>query len=380
MATDYTIASTSGNGGTWSIQQTDTSSVVRYLLLALVDEGLAGSGNVFKQCRPGVFPGPSNAASSNQVGAFFVAPTSGLGFTVQPGAAVVERGTLVGPYLVVSTAAGTCAVSTADPSQTRVDRVDLQVFDGALGDNGSVSLTRIHITTGTPGAGLPAAPIDSIPIGSWSIPAGTTTLTTGMWTDSRKSTAVRGATRVLLPGDALTDPGFNVGEKRLRFHTTYGWLEDIWDASTSTWRGTQVIILPQSAQVASGSLANNVAVMVSSTAIADPGFPYYVEAEGLVDFASGTQGTVLQVTLQVDSSTFGTNKFAFDQEPAVAANISFDLGSGASGNSRVFGGLPAGLHTVYLMAQNKQGPGGPASITIYTNFYTFAIKIIPALV
>lgn len=377
--TDYAIASP--NGGTWTIQSANSATVGRYHDLGFLMEGASGVGNVFKQCRPGVLVGPPVAASSNVPGAFAVAAATGLNFTVQPGPAVVERSTLVGTYGVESTAIGTGAVGTADPSQTRVDRLDIRVLDGALGDNGGVSLTAVKVTAGTPGAGLPAAPTNSIPLGSWSIPAGTTSLAaTATWSPGRKSAAVRGSTRVLLEADALSDPGFMVGEKRLRFHSTYGWLEDIWDAGTSTWRGTQVIILPQSAQVASGSLANNVNVVVSSTAITDPGFPYYVDAEGLVDFASGTQGTVLQVALQVDSNVFGTNRFAFDQEPAVAANVSFDLGSGASGNSRVFGGLPAGLHTVYLMAQCKQGPGGPAPVTIYTNFYTFAIKIVPALV
>ena len=378
--TDYTIASP--NGGTWTIQSTNSATVGRYHDLGFLMEGAAGVGNVFKQCRSGVLVGPPVAASSNIPGAFAVAAGAGLNFTIQPGNAVVERSTLVGAYGVESTAIGTGAVGTADPSQTRVDRLDVRVLDGALGDNGGVSLTAVKVTAGTPGAGLPAAPTNSIPLGSWSIPAGTTSLAaTATWSPGRKSAAVRGASRVLLEADALSDPGFMVGERRMRFSATYGWLEDFWDAANAVWRGTQVLLLPQSAQVASGSLGNGVSVTISSTAIADPGWPFYVQAYGLVDFGSAVQATVLQVGLQLDSAVFGTNRFAFDQEPAVAANAAFDLGSAVEGNCRTaLGAQTGGTHTVYLVAKNSQGPSGAATITIYTNFYAFIIELIPALV
>ncbi len=379
--TDYTI--TSPNGGTWGDQSANSPTIGRYHDLGFLAEGAAGAANVFKQARPGILSGPPVAASSNIPGAFAIAPTSGLNFSVQPGAALLERNTLSGVYPVHSTAIGTGAVGTADPSQTRIDLVTLDHFDGALGDNSSTTLTRVHVKAGTPGGGVPGVDVTAgarTILGWWTIPATTTTLTSGMWTDARKSAAVRGATRVLLPGDALADPGFMVAERRMRFNTTYGWMEDFWDSAASLWRGTQILTVAQPAQVASGTLANGTSVTVSSTPIPDPGWPYYVDAEGLVDFASGTQGTVLQVGLQVDSATFGTNRFAFDQEPAVAANINFDLGSGVAGNSRwAFGALPSGAHTIYLIAKNSQGPSGAANITIYSNFYTFAIKVIPAL-
>lgn len=384
--TDYTI--TSPNGGTWTDQLANTATIGRYHDLGFAAEGAAGAGNVFKQARPGILSGPPVAAGSNIPGAFAVAPTSGLNFSIQPGSALEERNTLSGLYHVQSTAVGTAAVGTADPTQTRIDLVTLDHFDGTLGDNSSTTLTRVHVKAGTPGGGVPTPDVTAgarTILGWWTIPATTTTLTSGMWTDARKSAAVRGSTRVLLPGDALTDPGFMVGERRQRFSATYGWLEDFWDPSGNSgagvWRGTQVLLLPQSAQVASGSLANNASVTVSSTAIADPGWPFYVQAYGLVDFASATQATVLQVGLQIDSATFGTNRFAFDQEPAVAANVSFDLGSAVEGNCRTaLGAQTGGTHTVYLVAKNAQGPGGAASITIYTNFYAFIIELIPALV
>lgn len=377
--TDYTIAPP--NGSAWSTQSLNAAKDGRAHDLSFLAEGASGAGNVFKQVRPGIFPGPPMAGSSNIPGAFAVTPTGGMTFSVQPGAGAVERSTLAYPYDIQSTAIGSCATTNGDPSQTRVDRVDLQMLDGALGDNGGVTKPNVKVTAGTPGSGIAAPPINSTQVGFWTIPAGTTTLTAGMWTDTRKSTAVRGGVRVLMPGDVLTDPGFNVAERRMRFHSTYGWLEDFWDAANAVWRGTQVLVLPQSAQVASGTLANAATVTISSTAIADPGWPFYVRGYGLVDFGAPVQSTVLQVGLQIDSAVFGTNRFAFDQEPAVAANASFDLGSAVEGNCRTaLGAQTGGSHTVYLVAKNAQGPGGAATITIYTNFYAFNLELIPALV
>lgn len=238
--TDYTIASP--NGGTWTIQSTNSASVGRYHDLSFLAEGAAGAGNVFKQSRAGILTGPPVAAASKIPGAFVVAAGAGLAWTAQPGCAVVERTTLSGTYGVQSTAIGTGAVGTADPSQTRVDRLDIRVLDGALGDNGGVSNTSIKVTAGTPGSGIAAAPTNSIPLGSWSIPAGCTSLAaTGVWSPGRKSAAVRGAVRVLLEGDALADPGFDIGELRdTSVISTQGTL-DWWDAVNSAWRNQMLL-------------------------------------------------------------------------------------------------------------------------------------------
>lgn len=380
--TDYTI--TSPNGGTWTDQLANTATIGRYHDLGFLAEGAAGAANVFKQARPGILSGPPVAASSNIPGAFAVAPTSGLNFSIQPGAALLERNTLSGVYPVHSTAIGTGAVGTADPSQTRIDLVTLDHFDGALGDNSSTTLTRVHVKPGTPGGGVPTADVTAgarTILGWWTIPALTTTLTTGMWTDARKSAAIRGATRVLLPGDLIADPGFMVGERRMRFHSTYGWMEDFWDAANAVWRGTQVLVLPQPAQTGSGSLATAATATIASVALSDPGWPYYVAAYGCVDFGAAVQGTVCQVALQIDSGVMGTNRFAFNQQAAVAANISYDLGSECDGNTRAgLAGPLSGGHNVFLIAKNVSGPGGASAMSIYSNFFAFTLELIPALV
>lgn len=234
--TDYTIASP--NGGTWSIQSANTAKVGRYHDLMFLQEGAAGVGNVFSKARVGLFSGPPGVPSTQSPGVGAVSPTTGLNWQINPFCAVVERSSLVGPYLVQSTAVGTGAVTTADPSQTRVDRLDVQVLDGALGDNGGVPLSRVHVTQGLPGSGIPTAPAGTAPCGWWTIPANTLTLTNGMWTPARKSTGLRGATRFMLEGDSLSDPGFDSGETRdtsLFSVLSGGGTIDRWNAATLAW-------------------------------------------------------------------------------------------------------------------------------------------------
>lgn len=374
--TNFAVASP--NGGTWSVQNTNSASVGRYHDLASLGEGATN----FTKCRPGVFSGPALAAS-NVPQALFVAPSSGLSLTVQPGAATVERGTLVGPYTVESTAVGTVTLATANATNPRIDRIDLQVLDGALGDNSGTSLTQFVVTTGVASGSpaVPAAPANSIPLAQVALPANTLTITGGMVTDTRKSTAVRGSTRFLLPGDLTTDIGFYPSEKRSRVHPTYGLLEDIWDNTNATWRGTQVLALPQPAQTGSGSLATAATATIASVAISDPGWPYYVMAYGCIDFGATVQGTVCQAALQIDSGVMGTNRFAFNQQAAVAANISYDLGSECDGNTRAgLAGPLSGGHNVFLLAKNVPGPSGASAMTIYSNFYAFTLELVPALV
>jgi hypothetical protein len=384
--TDYTIASP--NGGTWTIQLTDNATVGRYHDLAFLMDGVSGSGNAFKQCRPGVLVGPAISAGSNFPGQLSVNPTSGLGWSVQPGAAVLERNTLSGTYLVESTAVGTGAVGTADPSQTRVDRLDLQVFDGVLGDNSSTSLTRVHVTPGTPGSGLPGPPVvpgATILLGYWTIPATTTTLTTGMWTDARKSAGLRGGARVLLPGDALADPGFVVCEERWRFHSTYGWLNDYWDAAGGLWRGTKEIGgFAQSWQGGTSNVTLNTSTFtpVIQVSIADPGFPYLIEADAqMISFSisAWTAGlpplTNTQITL---TSTVGT----------VLSSAQWGGNYTAAGASFI-NVLPprqtavvTGAQTVILSAQSVTSLGGGtqgASYAGYTSQQSYLnVKLIPA--
>lgn len=233
-AVNSTIGTTAQPGGTWTIQNTNTASVGRFHDLAFLLEGASG----FSQARTGVLSGSSDPSGTIPVGMFCSVTGSGLNMTLRPGAAVVERSVLVGPYAVVSEASAPVTLATADPTNPRIDRVDLQVLDGALGDNSGTSLTQFIVTTGVAAGSpaVPAAPSNSIPICQIALPAGTVTLTNGMLTDKRKSTALRGGVRRLNRGDLLTDAGFVPGEMRdTSVIQTPGWI-DIWDNVAGVWR------------------------------------------------------------------------------------------------------------------------------------------------
>lgn len=242
MSVNFTI--TNSNGGTSSIQNTNTSTVYRYQSMAYLQEGATGA-NQLVSGRPGVLT--AGAVTAEMPGALQVtASGTGLVANVAKGAAAVERSTAAGPYIVQLRAVGSVTLTAAHATLPRVDRIDLQVFDGALGDNSGTSLTRIIVTDGTAAASptTPAAPSNTIPLATVLLPAATTLLTSGMITDIRKSAGVRGGVRVLLPGDLLADVGFMTGELRdtgAKVGASGIRTLDRWDAVTSAWQTLSIL-------------------------------------------------------------------------------------------------------------------------------------------
>lgn len=246
MSVNFSI--TNANGGTSSIQNTNTSTVYRYQNLAELQEGDVGA-NQLTTSRPGVLS--AGALTAEMPNAMFVtASGSGLVANIAPGAAAVERTTKTGPYTVQLRAVGAVTLTAAHATLGRVDRIDLQVLDGALGDNGGTSLTRIIVTDGTAAASpvAAAAPSNSIPLATILLPAATTLLTNGMITDKRKSAGVRGGIRMLLPGDALTDVGYMSGELRdtsAKVGVSGIRTIDRWDANSAVWQTLQILGSPR---------------------------------------------------------------------------------------------------------------------------------------
>lgn len=237
--TNYVIGTTAHPGGTWTIEDTDTATVGRYRELAFLMEGATGASQL-TQARPGVLTAGTLDNTTNTPNALaLTTASSGLDLNIARGAAVVERDTKDGSYTVVSYSPGKVTLGTADATNYRVDRIDLQVLDGAVGDNSGTSQTAFVVTPGTPAsmslAVAAAAPINSIPIGTVKMPPLTTTITGTMVADTRKSTALRGSIRVLLPGDSLADPGFHVGEMRNTIVVSNTPTIDWWSTTGSAW-------------------------------------------------------------------------------------------------------------------------------------------------
>jgi hypothetical protein len=322
--TDYTIASPNGN--TWSIQSAAASKDGRFHDLAFLQQG-AGGANILTKSRPGVLGSPPWLSNTQVPGAGQVFISTGLGWSVTPFAAVVERSSLVGSYVVVSTAVGFGTLSTADPSQTTVYRLDVQVLDGALGDNGGTSLTTVKVTRGTPGAGTPTAPTNSVPLGIWTVPANITSLSAGMWTGARKSAGFVGSVRMLLEGDSLADAGFMSGEMRdtsaIVTAPTPGTI-DRWNAAASVWQ--RVLDL-------------------SGAAVAQNFFP-------------GAMGSSTSASYVVPANTAGC-AFTAPSSGIVEVEWGADLRSSASNSSallspQVRAGGSVGVGTVFLAASDNQ--------------------------
>lgn len=246
--TAYEIGGSSANaGGTRTVQNSnnairyDTSERYRYYDLAYWMQGDTGA-NGMTSVRAGVITAGSLDNTSQIPNSLRIsAAGSGLNVNVARGGAMVDRTTKDGPYLVASRSVGTVTLASADPTNSRIDGIYLQVLDGGQGDNAGVPKTQLLPVTGTGsvigGVIQPAAaPVNSILLGTVTLTPAASTVTAGMIRDLRKSTAAVGSVRVLLPGDSLTDPGFMVGELRDTTAIASSATIDRWNTVTAAWQ------------------------------------------------------------------------------------------------------------------------------------------------
>lgn len=353
-------------GGAISLEDTNTAQILRYGFLGLLAEGAAGT-NGFTQSRPGCLPGPADA-DTQIPNCFAQLPSTGLSLQIRRGAAVVERSTTVGPYIVVVEATGTVTLATADSINSRIDRVDLQVLDAVLGDGGG-TVVRYVVTsgTGTPVAGvIPVAPppINSIPICQVTLTANATTVTGGMIADKRRSAGLRGGVRFLLPGDSLSDAGIMSGEMR---DTTAlgGFTIDKWNNATSSW--LPVTDLTGAASVIAEFTAAQTVTNVTATAYADIvngttklGVPFIAPSSGIVKLSwgcnafSGLVGSSLFVGAAVSTgSTIGSGtpfSAANDDEALVFSDTTDSPGDRSR---RITGLVPGAPYNAWVRAHNS---------------------------
>jgi hypothetical protein len=190
----------------WTLADVNTAKVGRLHDGVLLAQGTSSSPNT--SWRSGVIATTVIGATLGDLQVIAKSPES-LQCDVYPGNAVVSRASQ-GPYEAMFTGVSTVTFDAAHATLPRIDRVDIVVNDTALGDGGSLGAV-ITVTTGT-AAASPSVPSDpapgrSIPLAEVARPANDNTISNSNITDKRKSTAPLGATRVLLPGDSLTDPG-----------------------------------------------------------------------------------------------------------------------------------------------------------------------------
>lgn len=115
-----------------------------------------------------------------------IAKTSGLGFTISPGRAVVEPATPGnGPYVVTVDSTVTMAFEPGDSTRNRIDSVCIKVDETAGVElPGSIVIVKGALTTGT--AVAPATPAGHEALFQVGIPTGTSAGNGGWLTANRK--------------------------------------------------------------------------------------------------------------------------------------------------------------------------------------------------
>ncbi|MCX4750893.1 hypothetical protein OG455_41165 [Kitasatospora sp. NBC_01287] len=153
---------------------------------------------------PGITTGSTIGLRSGVVGGagLYVQPGTGMNVLVQPGSFVVANSSnvLYGGYASTLASQATLSVATADPTNPRIDLIVAYVSDVGT----SASFGAVAIITGTPGPApsAPSAPANSLTLSQLSVPAGTSTITSGLLTEKRVFTTAAGGVLVAVKGSA----------------------------------------------------------------------------------------------------------------------------------------------------------------------------------
>jgi hypothetical protein len=149
---------------------------------------------------PGITSSSTIGLRSGVVGGagLFVSPGTGMNVAVQPGSFVVANSSSAtsGGYASTLVSQATLSVAAADPTNPRIDIIVAYVSD--VGSSSSFGAVAIITGTAAPSPSAPSAPANSITLGQLSVPAGTSTITSGLITDQRTFTTTTGG--VLIAG------------------------------------------------------------------------------------------------------------------------------------------------------------------------------------
>lgn len=315
--------------------------------------------------------------------------TPNQGLKTYPGRCIINRSGQ-GPYLVTMESTGSYSLDAADGSNPRYDLLYARLYDKGIGDSGGGPHgPQFEHINGTP-AGSPVVPTlpsdGAIPIAAILRPAGNNNVTNANITDLRKGTALSGAIRPMLPGDALADAGSLPGERRVRLTpsglTALGappYLVDVW-GSDSQWHGTQTLDLDPPSQTGSGSLAvggNGTAIM--SVVIPDPGFPYQIHASSACGWgvvAGSVSGALFECSNTVDSTVYSTNVISkgYVLSHSITANFSQPT---CHVPAKKYAATQTGSHTVRLIARNSNGGASNYTIPASNLETVLNVRIVP---
>lgn len=377
----------------WTLQLANTAQEGRFHDGAFLQALSTTPNNIF---RTGVLASVATNPNTTAVDLFTQQQASpNMSVLVSPGsAALASAGAAAtrGPYIASSNSNVSVALSASNPTNPRIDVIYMQVIDTVAGDTGS-SDGIISAVTGTPSGSpaVPALPTNGIciPLAQVLVTANATQILNAAITDVRKSAGIVGANRFMLPGDAISDPGFRYGELRCRTISSYltngvqTVLTEYWGADNK-WHGLNDLYVASPTQTGFGSLGNGVTTTIASIAIPDPGYAYHVETSAMVDYSASAVGAGLLLSVNMDSTTYNTNAITQGHGSTPTASTSTDVNAYAPHESS-FKTTPAGFtgaHTISLVAQ-----GQGAGITVFDGInhgsgagdkYRWLIKIVPA--
>lgn len=315
--------------------------------------------------RDGVVPSTMSSGVVLDLSVTTDSPTASMSTRVYPGQCVINRSGQ-GPYGCSLNAFARVTHNASDTTNPRIDCVVARLYDSAIGD--SQTGPWIEVITGTPAAtpSAPAVPTGAIKLAEVTVPATATQIVAGNIADKRRSTAPRGAPRLLLAGDSASDAGAYAGELRQRTYPEW------WDGSA--WRGLMSICYDTTTV---DTTTYTVTAPLMTVSIADPGWQYRVEAQGTIEYNLGP-GVSTEATLTLDGSTTRIG-------PRQISSIStYTNSSGSLLTGIVSTALPArsgvltGAHSVSLTLTKTAGPGGNGFVGVTdSNFSAFTVKVIP---
>lgn len=252
-----------------------------------------------------------------------------------------------GNYGVFNDGDVTLAISTSDPTRLRVDIVYVNVRDAAV--SGSNNDVRLLVSTGNPATGTAdetVLPTNSMVLAYVNVRANTTQILDSDITDRRRWLIAGGGIRPIKSFE-VGDPGITQGD--LRYYQSF---IQAYDAVAGAWYGANSCRVTYTKHGWFGASqygpSTTSPVTLTTLAIADPGWPYYIDAQFTLNYANDA-GTRFDFFLN-DNATNGP-------EISGAQSITGQTGFAPITSYRSWYGPLTGARTLYMMGIRAVGSG-----------------------